>query len=327
MSLLELSDVEVTYRQGGRRIYAVRGVSLTVDEGETVAIVGESGCGKSSTGRVAAGLRRPTAGSVRLSGVDVSGQVNRRVQMVFQHPDQSLDPRWTVEATVGEPLAASRPATHRGDRAAQRRAIVAALRRVGLGEHYLRRRPSELSGGQAQRVAIARALIAGPQVVVLDEPTASLDQSLRGRLLATLRSIQQERGLGYLFITHDLASVRRLAHRVIVMYLGSIVEQGPAAAILDSPAHPYTQALLRAAPTFGVGRRQTWQPLPGETPSATEVPPGCPFVGRCAVAVEECVTRRPLLTRLDDHREVACFVASGQVTESAGRPDPSAVQS
>lgn len=234
--------------------------------------------------------------------------------MVFQHPDQSLDPRWTVEAAVGEPLTGSR---YGRNRAPKRDAVVAALRRVGLGDQYLERRPGELSGGQAQRVAIARALIAEPQVVVLDEPTASLDQSLRSRLLGTLRSIQDERGIGYVFITHDLESVRRLAHRIIVMYLGSIVEQGPADVILNDPAHPYTQALLRAVPTFGTGRRQTWQPLPGETPSATEVPPGCPFASRCPVAVDECVESVPLLSPLDDHHDVACFVAFARAYERA----------
>jgi oligopeptide/dipeptide ABC transporter ATP-binding protein len=311
-SLLELDGVEVTYRQAGRHVYAVRGVSFSVDEGETVAVVGESGCGKSSTGRVVAGLRRPTAGTVRLDGEDISGHATRDVQMVFQHPDQSLDPRWTVEKSVCEPLDRAR----RGDRQFRREAVASALQRVGLNADYLQRRPHELSGGQAQRVAIARALVAEPRLLVLDEPTASLDQSLRGQLLATLRSLQQERGLAYLFITHDLASVRRLAHRVVVMYLGSVVEDGPVDTILNEPAHPYTKALLRAAPTFERRDKGAWHPLPGETPSATVIPPGCPFANRCPDVTSECRTRVPQLTPVG-RQKVACMVATGEVAPRA----------
>lgn len=309
MSLLELSGVEVTYRQAGRHVYAVRGVSFMVGEGETVAVVGESGCGKSSTARVVAGLRKPTAGTVRLDGQDVSGRVTRKVQMVFQHPDQSLDPRWTVERSVGEPLVRAGI----GDRNSRRTAVASALRQVGLDEDYLRRRPGELSGGQAQRVAVARALVAEPRVVVLDEPTASLDQSLRGQLLAMLRSVQQDRGLAYLFITHDLASVRRLAHRVVVMYLGSVVEEGPVETVLHEPSHPYTKALLRAAPTFERRARDTWHTLPGETPSASVIPAGCPFASRCPDVTAECRARMPQLTSVGRHHDVACLVATGQV--------------
>lgn len=310
MSLLELSGVEVTYRQAGRHVYAVRGVSFMVGEGETVAVVGESGCGKSSTARVVAGLRKPTAGTVRLDGQDVSGRVTPQVQMVFQHPDQSLDPRWTVERSVGEPLVRARI----GDRSTRRTAVASALRQVGLNQDYLQRRPGELSGGQSQRVAVARALVAEPRVVVLDEPTASLDQSLRGQLLATLRSVQQERGLAYLFITHDLASVRRLAHRVVVMYLGSVVEEGPVETILNEPSHPYTKALLRAAPTFERRAKDAWHLLPGETPSASVIPPGCPFASRCPDVTAECRTRMPRLTSVGRRHDVACLVATGQVS-------------
>jgi oligopeptide/dipeptide ABC transporter ATP-binding protein len=318
MSLLELSDVEVTYRQAGHPVYAVRRISFSVNQGETVAVVGESGCGKSSTGRVVAGLQRPTTGSVRLSGADIAGQVSQPVQMVFQHPDQSLDPRWTVESSVGEPLMRS----GRGcDRATRRSAITAALRRVALSERYLQRRPNELSGGQAQRVAIARALIAQPQVIVLDEPTASLDQSMRGRLLATLRSVQEEHSLAYLFITHDIESVRRFAHRVVVMYLGSIVEHGPTDTVLNNPAHPYTKALLRAAPRFGRGRRQPAETLPGETPSAAEIPSGCPFASRCEDVVAACTQQLPQLLPFDKQRSVACLVALGR----AGSDQPNQV--
>ena len=207
---------------------------------------------------------------------------------------------------MNEPLTR---AVSRADRASRRHAVASALRRVGLNEDYLARRPRQLSGGQAQRVAIARALINDPMVLVLDEPTASLDQSVRGRLLATLQAIQEQQEIGYLFITHDLASVRKLAHRVVVMYLGSIVEEGPADEILNNPQHPYTKALLRAAPSLDRGQRWEWQPLPGETPSADIVPPGCPFASRCPDVVDKCRTAMPALSPIAPRHHVACFVA------------------
>jgi oligopeptide transport system ATP-binding protein len=299
VSLLELDQIKVSYRQRGRRIHAVRGLSLTIESGETVALVGESGCGKSTTGRVVAGLQQPTQGSVRLGEHAGAG-----VQMVFQHPDQSLDPMWSVERSVAEPLVRAGI----GDRASRRAAVIAALRRVGLGEDYVRRKPHELSGGQAQRVAVARALIAEPRVVVLDEPTASLDQSVRSRLLVMLRQIQQDSGLGYLFISHDMASVRRLADRIVVMYLGQVMEEGDTETVFSRPTHPYTRALLAAIPPPDPHQEWSMTVLAGETPSATEIPAGCPFAARCPEVVPACRAESPELRPVGTAHRVSCLL-------------------
>lgn len=264
MRSLELTDVTVTY-PGRAQVRAVRGVSFRVSEGETLAIVGESGSGKSSTGRVVTGLQRATSGSVSwlVDGVPVPKErrigsglafANQpRAQMVFQHPDQSLDPSWTVARSLAEPLIRIGVARTRTRAEGER-----FLDRVGLGGDYIDRYPRELSGGQAQRVAIARALIAKPHIVVLDEPTASLDQTVRARLLATLRELQEETGAGYLLISHDMSSVRRLSDRVLVMYRGRVVEEGSTAQIMNAPIHPYTIALIDAVPP--ADPRVPWHP-------------------------------------------------------------------
>lgn len=256
MRSLELIDASVTYHQRGRTVNAVRGVSLDVRQGETVALVGESGSGKSSTARVVAGLQKLTSGSISWRvepGPSLGAEGQPRVQMVFQHPDQSLDPMWTVKRSVGEPLRHQRIPRHQVDAICED-----FLDRVGLGRDYLRRHPRELSGGQAQRVAIARALAANPHIVVLDEPTASLDQTVRSRLLTTLSELQDETGVGYLMVTHDMSSVRRISDRVYVMYLGRIVERGTTTQIMDTPAHPYTRALIEAVPP--ADPRASWHP-------------------------------------------------------------------
>jgi oligopeptide transport system ATP-binding protein len=306
LSLLRIRDLEKTYGSGKTALPAVRGVSLDVAPGETVALVGESGCGKSSTARVVVGLAAPTSGTVELEGRDVreaphDRDLRRRIQMVFQHPDQSLDPRFTVAQTLAEPvnlLMDGKDVEGRVDR---------ALRTVGLGPQYRDRRPRELSGGQQQRVAIARALICDPQLVVLDEPTASLDQSVRSRVIALLKDLQQERQVGYLFISHDLVTVRRLAHRVAVMYLGRIVEMAPTEQLFESPQHPYTQALLAAAPVPDPRRRGARARLAGETPNAANLPVGCSFQDRCPLVHDRCRAEQPLLAPTELGHAVECF--------------------
>jgi ABC-type dipeptide/oligopeptide/nickel transport system ATPase subunit len=250
MSMLTVSNATVTY-PGRVKVHAVRDVSFSVSEGETVALVGESGSGKSSTARVVAGLQKLTSGTVSWEGA-IDGPT--RVQMVFQHPDQSLNPMWTVRRSVGEPLLrlGVKSANEREARA------VELLEQVGLGSEYLTRHPRDLSGGQAQRVAVARALISSPNIIVLDEPTASLDQTVRARLLTTLVELQQRLGTGYLMVTHDMSSVRRIADRVLVMNKGRILEHGPTDVILQSPLHPYTRALIDAVPP--VDPRTDWDP-------------------------------------------------------------------
>jgi peptide/nickel transport system ATP-binding protein len=265
MRTLTLTDASVVY-PGRTKVHAVRGVSLSVREGETVALVGESGSGKSSTARVIAGLQKLTSGTLAWSGEpdgtfraphtrdDVTFESAPRVQMVFQHPDQSLNPTWTVFRSIAEPLRrlgiSSR--TTIGEK------VTELLAKVGLDAEFAARHPRDLSGGQAQRVAIARALISSPNLIVLDEPTASLDQTVRARLLSLLAGLQAELGTGYLVVTHDMSSVRRLADRVLVMYQGRLLEQGSTEVILGSPAHPYTRALIDAVPP--IDPRTAWDP-------------------------------------------------------------------
>ena len=305
MSLLSVRALHKTYGSGASALQAVRGVDLDVDHGETVAVVGESGCGKSSTARVVVGLASPTSGTVTLAGEDLHARagdrdVRRRAQMVFQHPDQSLNPLFSVGRTLAEP-ARLLGGGDVDDRVAE------ALRAVGLGPEYRSRRPRELSGGQQQRVAIARALVCDPDLVVLDEPTASLDQSVRSRVVALLQRLQAERGVGYLFISHDLSTVRRIAHRVAVMYLGRVVESAPTEQLFSDPQHPYTRALLAAAPRPDPRRRRRPTPLQGETPSATDLPAGCAFAGRCPLVRPECRTTQPALEPASSGHLVECF--------------------
>jgi oligopeptide/dipeptide ABC transporter ATP-binding protein len=278
---LTLADIEVVYGRRGHRNHAVRGVSLRVRRGETLAVVGESGSGKTTIAKVAAGLQRATRGTLGwragADGMTAGGGADRqRVHMVFQHPVQSLDPTWRVRRSVKEPL------RHLGvpDREADRR-VRDMIGEVGLDAGILDRYPRELSGGQAQRVAIARALVADPDIVILDEPTASLDQTVRARILALLAELQQRTDVGYLMITHDISSVRRLATRIAVMYRGVIVEHGTARAVLDDPRHPYTRALISAVPV--ADPRVPWEGVADvpRNPDGTLAVTSCPVPGSC----------------------------------------------
>jgi ABC-type glutathione transport system ATPase component len=282
MKTLTTTNAVITYNA---KVHAVRDISFAVSEGETLAIVGESGSGKSSIARVLAGLQSLTSGTVAWTGehddtfraAPIEGaRVGDapRVQMVFQHPDSSLNPRWSVAKSVAEPL------VRLGVKSREYldRHTAEMLELVGLGEDFLARRPKDLSGGQAQRVAIARALISSPNIVVLDEPTASLDQTVRARLLATLAQLQQSLGTGYLMVTHDMSSVARLADRVLVMRKGRVVEQGPTDVILNSPLHPYTRALIDAVPP--IDPDADWDPLASARDLAEEASV-CPIPGPC----------------------------------------------
>ncbi len=311
MSLLELDQVEKVFGTGSQAVPAVRGVTLAVDRGETLGLVGESGCGKSTLARVVVGLTEATGGRIVFDGEDVTNEVGdrtfrRKVQMVSQHPGQSLNPRLRIETTLAEPL---RLLGVTDDPSEIDRRIDEMLTVVGLNPGYRRRRPGSLSGGQQQRVAIARALMSEPELVVLDEPTSSLDQSIRGRIVALLREIQERRGVAYLFISHDLSTVRRIAHRVAVMYLGRIVEVSATEAIFDDPRHPYTRALLSAVPSIDVRARRRRIVLPGETPSPVSLPVGCSFQERCPLVHDRCRREDPRLMESADGHLVACFAA------------------
>ncbi|WP_433076746.1 ATP-binding cassette domain-containing protein [Dactylosporangium sp. CA-052675] len=249
-ALLELRGLTVNYGRGRRRPPdAVRDVSLTVAPGETVALVGESGSGKSTIGNVVLGLVPATGGSVRFDGEDITAagrrrrrELTRHIQPIFQDPYGSLNPSRTIRQTLVEPLLAH------GGAAGARERVAEVLSRVGLPPDAAERYPDEFSGGQRQRIAVARALVAGPRLIVCDEPTSALDLSVQAQVLNLLRGLQRESGIGYLFITHDLALIRHAADRVVVLYRGRVMETGPAARVTQQPQHPYTQALLAAAP-------------------------------------------------------------------------------
>ncbi len=290
----------------GRRrgaVQAVDGVSLAVAPGETLAIVGESGCGKSTLGRLLLGLLPPDAGQVRFGADDLARlspaalrACRRDMQMIFQDPYASLDPRQTVQDAVAEPLRLHR-IVPRGEEAAR---VAALLARVGLSPEQARRWPHEFSGGQRQRIAIARALASGPRLVLGDEPVSALDVSVQAHVIELLRGLIREMHLAFILISHDLGVVRQIADRVAVMYLGRIVEEGPAEALLHAPRHPYTRALRAAVPGGGV--RQA--PIAGDVPSPINPPAGCRFHTRCPHVEAQCRTVVPPLAD-----GVACHLA------------------
>ncbi len=310
--LMNADALDVSYPVGRQRsLAAVRGLSIALRRGETLALVGESGSGKTSVARAVCGLVAPRGGGVVFAGERLGGTLaerdlgmKRRIQLVFQDPVGSLSPGMTVADILAEPLEVHEPGL---DRSARRRLLEASLTDVGLDAEYLGRYPHELSGGQAQRIAIARALVLRPELLVCDEAVAALDGSVRGRILAMLRAVQADTGLGILFIAHDLAMVKQIAHRVAVMYLGRIVEAGATDEVFGSPRHPYTQALIDAVPVPDPLRSAGPSGLAGEIPSPLAPPSGCAFHPRCRWALARCETERPGLDRVGDNRRVACW--------------------
>ncbi len=289
--LLRVVDLAKTFRSHGTAVHAVNGVSFDVFPGETVALVGESGCGKSTTARCIVRLTEPSSGRIVYDGREITAlskgafhSLRRDIQMVFQDPSASLNPSMSIRQTLREPLKLHGLAN--GKETEGR--LQELMRLVQLEPALLNRRPDQLSGGQKQRVGIARAIATNPAFVVLDEPTSSLDMSLRISLLELLAELQERLGMTYLFITHDFSTVRHLADRIVVMYLGKVMETGPVEDVLDDPQHPYTRALIAAIPVPEPRARRARATLSGETPSALRPIVGCPFQDRCPHVMPEC---------------------------------------
>ena len=312
------------FRRAGR-VRAVDGVSFHVRRGETLGLVGESGCGKSTTGRTALKLLEPTAGRILLRGVDVTDldarammSFRRRMQMIWQDPYASLNPRMTAGEIVGEPLRAHRLAgrAERADR------VAALFERVGLAPRSMRSYPHEFSGGQRQRVGIARALSLNPELIVGDEPVSALDVSIQAQIVNLLMELQDERKLSYLFVAHDLAVVAHISHRIAVMYLGRIVETADRESLFARPLHPYTEALLSAipAPAPAPRARRRRVILSGDAPSPIDPPAGCHFRTRCIYATARCSAESPALREVAPGHWAACHLHDSGVVFPLARP-------
>ena len=295
---------------------AVDGVSFSVAKGETLALVGESGCGKSTVARLVVGLYRPTSGRVLFDGLDLTGlpaaeraRSRRRMQMIFQDPYASLNPRWRVNDIVAEPLRAFGLANGRSELSER---VGGLLLQVGLSPADGDKYPHEFSGGQRQRISIARALSSNPEFLVCDEPTSALDVSVQAQILNLMRDLQDELGLTYLFISHNLAAVRHISDRVGVMYLGRIVEIAASTTLFSAPRHPYTQMLLDAIPDLAMSGHAR-EPMGGEVPNPLDPPPGCHFHPRCPFANDRCRAETPALKRYGSSEAACHAVEEGRI--------------
>jgi peptide/nickel transport system ATP-binding protein/oligopeptide transport system ATP-binding protein len=314
VALLEVHNLRKSFSvnnplgHSGGRLVAVEDISFAIDPGETLGLVGESGCGKSTTGKLVLQLQKPDAGKVIFAGQDLiplsarqMRPYRKRMQMIFQDPYSSLNPRMTVGAILGEALIVHRLAPPQQIR----ERVITLLERVGLSAEHEQRYPHEFSGGQRQRIGIARALAVEPELIIADEPVSALDLSVQAQIINLLQSLQQEHGISYLFIAHDLAVIEHVSRRIAVMYLGRIVELTSAAELYRNPRHPYTEALLNAVPEPDPEQPRP-QALKGEVPSPLAPPSGCYFHPRCPYADTSCRTTAPALTEIGNAHQVAC---------------------
>jgi len=315
VSLVRVEGLTKAFRRdGGATVHAVNGVSFEIARGETLALIGESGSGKSTIGRLLLRLLEADAGTIHLDGVDIRSlaeedlrAMRAKMQIVFQEPYESLNPKMRIGDIVSEPLEIHEPSLSRSDR---RDRVAATLAEVGLDTHHAELLPRSLSGGQQQRVGIARALVTRPALVVLDEPTSSLDLSVQAQILEILHGLQETHDLSYLYISHDLSTVNYVAHRIAVLYLGEIREHGPLEAVVEDPQDPYTQALLSASldPDPAV-RPSKVRKLTGEIPDPTNLPVGCFLYGRCPLRVDACKKEAVMLRELGVRHSVRCLRA------------------
>jgi oligopeptide/dipeptide ABC transporter ATP-binding protein len=333
--LLSIRNLSVTFqrRRGGRLVHAVDDVTFDVPVGQVVALVGESGSGKSTIGNAIVGLAPVTSGAILLHGQEIASptrkvdrrRVSQHVQIIFQDPYGSLNPSRTIEQTLIEPLS-GRPGL-----TASREAVGGMLQAVGLPREASLRYPGSFSGGQRQRIAIARALMGAPELVICDEPVSALDVSVQAQVLNLLADLQQRRGVAYLFVSHDVAIVKHIAHQVVVLYRGRVMESGPADVVCVTPRHPYTQALLAAAPIPDPGvqhqRRRERHQLRQGGDVGLPLGPGCPFTPRCRFAVPQCQAERPALRKTDLGSTAACHRLEHvtEVLRSPGRVPGSSV--
>lgn len=319
--LLEVKDLKKYFPiKGGilsravANVLAVDGVSFSLRQGETLGLVGESGCGKTTTGRAILRLVEPTAGQVIFEGVDILKlkkkeirSVRRQMQLIFQDPFASLNPRMTVASIVGEPLEIHRIA--KGKRKDEM--VAELLLKVGLSPDHMRRYPHEFSGGQRQRIGIARAIALKPKLVIGDEPVSALDVSIQAQIINLLQDLQQDFGLSYIIIAHNLSVIKHMCDRIAVMYLGKIVEIGPTEQVVNNPKHPYTEALLSAVPVPDPRFKKERIILKGDVPSPINPPPGCPFHPRCRYAQARCKVEEPMLRALAPNQSASCHFPVG----------------
>lgn len=310
--ILEVSHLKKYFKTQRGMVHAVDDVSFSIEKGKTLGIVGESGCGKSTIGRVILQLTKPTSGSVKFNGKEIAGLSNwqmrpmrKEMQMIFQDPFSSIDPRRTVNQIIGEPLKVHGICKNRIEREER---VLELMKTVGLAERLINAYPHELDGGRRQRVGIACALAVEPKFIICDEPVSALDVSIQAQILNLLKHLQHQIGLTYVFITHDLSVVNHFSDEIAVMYLGQIVEMASAEELFDRPLHPYTQALLSAIPVPEIGHKKQRILLKGEISSPIDPPDQCRFAKRCLYATEECMKQCPQLREISPGHQVACWL-------------------